>query len=221
MHSLAALLQLTDSALPTGAFSHSFGLESFLVEGDAATEQDLLAWLREYLETQLTLTDAAAIRRVYAGIRVAALDAELTALLASKQVRDASTRMGRRLLEIADDSFPSPGIDEYAQAMKTGECAGHFVVAFALIGMAEAVDEDALVEAYLHSAIASLVANAVRAIPLGQLAGQRVLSAMRGELAAAVASSRAVNDNHFGATSPLLEIQQMRHEHLHARMFAS
>lgn len=222
MRSLAALLQLTDSALPTGAFSHSFGLESYLDSGEVTDEHELLAWLQQYLATQLTLTDAAAIRRVYADPSgIDSLDAELNALLVPRQVRDASVRMGRRLLEIAAESFPSTSIEAYASALRSGSCTGHLVLAFALIGLNEEVDEETLVEAYLHSALAALVANAVRAIPLGQLAGQRVLTAIRTDLPAAIVRSRTVDELSFGAAAPALEIQQMRHEHLHARMFAS
>lgn len=82
-------------------------------------------------------------------------------------------------------------------------------------------DEDTLVEAHLHSSIVSLTANAVRAIPLGQLAGQRVISSLRAEIGRAADLSRIVGELDFGAATPALEINQMRHEHQHARMFAS
>lgn len=239
MPGLPALLQLADSALPTGAFSNSFGLEGYLESGEVASEDQLLAWLREYLAVQLALTDAVAIRRACRAVPtpqeagrsgasarnreadLAALDAELSALLVPRQIREASTRMGRRLLEIAADAFPSCAADAYAGSVRAGACAGHFVLAFAVAGAGQGFDEETLVEAYLHSSLATMVANAVRAIPLGQLAGQRVLAALGTEIPAAAERSRTLDEFDFGAAAPALEIRQMRHEHQHARLFAS
>lgn len=232
--SLAALLQLTDSALPTGAFSHSFGLEPYLDRSEVTDEHTLLMWLEGYLSTQLTFTDAVAARRAcrlaaalleqpggaaLAGLQE--LDAELGALLIPRQLREASLRMGRRLLEIARESFPSPAVDAYAEAVAAGDCQGHFVLAFALAAHGLGFDEDTVVEAHLSAALTSLAYNAVRAIPLGQLSGQRVLAGVRARVPAAVERSRTAEERHFGSAAPALEIHQMRHEHQRARMFAS
>ncbi|MDP5225775.1 MULTISPECIES: urease accessory protein UreF [Arthrobacter] len=236
MASLAALLHLVDSALPTGAFSHSFGLESFIDSGQVHDEASLAAWLRGYLDTQLTYTDAVAVRRAcrlaadlseegsagaVARAGLSRLDGELGALLIARQIREASRRMGRRLLEIASDSFPSAEVDAYRAAVDAEDCQGHAVLAFALAGAGQGYDEDTLVEAHLHATLTTLGYNAVRAIPLGQLAGQRVLTAVRAGLPAAVERSRTADARHFGAAAPALEIHQMRHEHQRARMFAS
>ncbi|WP_342745570.1 urease accessory protein UreF [Sinomonas mesophila] len=150
-----------------------------------------------------------------------ALDVELTALLVPAQIRQASLRMGRRLLEIAAENFASDAVASYAADVAAGTCAGHYPIAFALAGAGQGIDEETLVEAYLYSTLTSLTQNAVRAIPLGQLAGQRVLGGLRAHVPAAVVRSRAADPRHFGAAAPALEIHQMRHEHQRARMFAS
>jgi urease accessory protein len=230
MSQLAALMQLTDSALPTGAFSHSFGLEAYLESGEVHDERSLLSWLDGYLATQLTYTDAIAIRRACRAVPAVggpdlggleALDAELTALLVPAQIRAASLKMGRRMIEIAQESFPSEGVKAYSRAIADNRCTGHYTIAFALAGAGQGLDEETLAEAYLYSTLTSLTYNAVRAIPLGQLAGQRILATLRRKVPAAVVRSRTADRRHFGAAAPALEIHQMRHEHQRARMFMS
>jgi urease accessory protein len=76
-------------------------------------------------------------------------------------------------------------------------------------------------ESYLAGAAAALVQNAVRAVPLGQMAGQRLLGRLRPAIAAAAARVLELPAEDFGAAAPGLEVAQMRHEHLRARMFMS
>jgi urease accessory protein len=149
------------------------------------------------------------------------LDAELTALLIPAQIRAASLKMGRRVLEIARDSFPSDGVEAYAEAVADNRCTGHYTIVFAVAGTGQGLDEESLVEAYLYSTLTALTYNAVRAIPLGQLAGQRILATLRTKVPSAVVRSRIADPRHFGAAAPALEIHQMRHEHQRARMFMS
>ncbi|WP_115790134.1 urease accessory protein UreF [Arthrobacter silvisoli] len=216
-----ALQQLTDSALPTGAFAHSFGFESYLERGLVHDEASFGTWLAAFLGQQLTYSDALAIRFLYEGMPLAELDEHLSAQLLPRQVREASTKMGGRLLEIGSEVFPSPELEAYRAAVATGRAAGHQPLAFAVVACSLDIPLEEALPAYLFAAVTSLTQNAVRAIPLGQNAGQRVLRAAHDGVAAAVERVRTLTPDDFGAVSPGLEISQMRHERQRARMFMS
>jgi len=216
-----ALQQLTDSALPTGAFAHSLGFETYIERGLVHDEESFGAWLAAYVGQQLTYSDGLAVRFVYEDVPVAELDVRLTALLLPRQLREASIKMGGRLLEIGAEVFPSAGLEEYRGLVAAGRAAGHQPLAFAVVARSLGVPLAEALAAYLFATVTSLTQNAVRAIPLGQNAGQRLLRSAADDVAAAVGKIRHLTPDDFGAVSPGLEISQMRHERQRARMFMS
>ncbi len=129
--------------------------------------------------------------------------------------------MGGRLLEIGGEVFPSPALGLYRDLVATGRAAGHQPLAFAVVARSLGVPMEEALAAYLFAAATSLTQNAVRAIPLGQNAGQRLLRQAADDVAAAVERIPRLSPDDFGAVSPGLEISQMRHERQRARMFMS
>lgn len=216
-----ALQQLTDSALPTGAFAHSLGFETYVDAGIISDEASFGVWLRAFIGQQLSYSDGLAIRFLYEGADVAELDALLSASLLPRQVREASVKMGTRLLEIGTDVFPSPPLALYRGLVTGGRAAGHQPLAFAVVARSLGVPLPDALAAYLFATVTSLTQNAVRAIPLGQNAGQRLLRMAADDVAAAVERIAHLSPDDFGAVSPGLEISQMRHERQRARMFMS
>ncbi len=105
--------------------------------------------------------------------------------------------------------------------MGSGRAAGHQPLAFAVVARSLGVPLPEALAAYLFAAVTSLTQNAVRAIPLGQNAGQRLLRKAADDVAAAVERAGSLDRSDFGAVSPGLEISQMRHERQRARMFMS
>jgi urease accessory protein len=226
------LMQLCDSALPTGAFSHSFGLETYLERGAVHDEASFGLWLRQFIGTQLLYCDGLAIRLCGEALERAApapaaledvweLDRMVTAQALPLQLRAAGITMGQRMLQIGTEIFPTPALAAYRAQISAGRCAGHTALAFALIAHGLRVPPAEMLQAYIFSTATSLTQNAVRAIPLGQSAGQRVLRLAHRDVAAAAAAVTALHAEDLGAVAPGLEIAQMRHEHQRARMFMS
>jgi urease accessory protein len=216
-----ALQQLVDSALPTGAFAHSLGFETYVDAGVVADEVGFGRWLAAFISQQLTYSDGLAIRFLFEGADVLELDALLSASLLPREVREASVKMGLRLLEIGVEVFPSAELGLYRDLVTTGRAAGHQPLAFAVVARSLGVPLPEALGAYLFATVTSLTQNAVRAIPLGQNAGQRLLRQAADDVAAAVERIPHLAPDDFGAVSPGLEISQMRHERQRARMFMS
>ena len=240
------LAQLCDSALPTGAFSHSFGLETYICEGVVDGEASFVSWLRALVSTQLTFSEGLGLRLAFEAVAaddweaIAHLDALLVAQAVPLQVRRAGVTMGRRMLTIARLALEGTDggrlLSRYAALIDTGVtgnagdtggtkgsggCRSHPAIVLAIAGYALEAPPAAVTAAYLQSSVISLTQNAVRAIPLGQDAGQRAIASVRGDVRAAVRRIGGLDEMDLGAAAPGIEISQMRHERQRARMFMS
>jgi urease accessory protein len=221
------LAQLSDSAAPTGAFAHSFGMETALEDALVTDEATCEAWMLHYIAGALTLSDALGVRLADEALTRGDHEAfmsvcrQLVAALAPSEIRQASRTIGARMLCIAADGFPGPAVVAYEAAIRRGEVFGHPAMAMAACGHDHAAPWRATALTSLHGAVTSLVGVAVRAIPLGQNAGQRVLAHLNPALRAAVRRASGAHPDELGAASPALEIAQMRHRWQHSRMFMS
>ncbi|PIC63938.1 urease accessory protein UreF [Sporosarcina sp. P13] len=224
---LLSLFQLCDSNLPTGAFSHSFGLETYIQENKVHDKDSFSQWLRMYLSGQLIYTDGLACRLVYEALErndmdaIWTLDRKITMQALPRETREGTHKMGERMLTIGYDLYPSPTLSLYKEKIKNEEAFGHPAIVFTAIAHQLQVPQNVIVSTYLYSSISSLTQNAVRGIPLGQTAGQYILRDIQQWITKAVETIETMDVDDFGAVAPGLEISQMKHERVHIRIFMS
>jgi urease accessory protein len=224
---LLSLLQFCDSNFPSGAFSHSFGLETYIQDGRVKDKETFARWLRIYLDRQLVYADGLACRLAYEAIEqnrieeLWQLDRVMIAQNLPRESREAGRRMGERMIRLGDDLFSLPLLTEYRERIRAKRSFGHPALAFAIIAHHLQIPKEEGVLSFLYTSVATLVQNGVRGIPLGQTDGQRLLMELQSHLTQAAQKIQQLQPEDLGAVSPGLEIAQMRHERLHVRLFMS
>ncbi|MFJ7974217.1 urease accessory protein UreF [Peribacillus sp. JNUCC 23] len=224
---ILSLFQLCDSNLPTGGFSHSYGLETYIQEGKVHDQATFAKWLHVYLNEQLIYSDGLASHLVYEALenndfqKIWKLDRMLTVQSLPRETRDGTQRMGERMLSLVEALYDVPVLSEYRNRIKEKKSFGHSSIVFTIIGHHLGVPKSTTTLYYLYSAISSLIQNAVRAIPLGQTAGQKTIQEFQKELVKATEKIQDLDEADFGITSPGLELAQMKHERVNIRIFMS
>jgi urease accessory protein len=222
-----SLFQLCDSNFPTGAFSHSYGLESYIQENIVHDQATFAQWLQVYLNEQLVYSDGLATRLVYESLennemeKVWKIDRMLMVQNLPRETRDGSQRMGERMLKLVESLYQNPILAQYRERIQQKKSFGHPAIVFTMIGHHLGVSQENTTLYYLYSTVSSLVQNAVRAIPLGQTAGQKIIQEFQAALAKATEKIQLLDEEDFGIVSTGLELAQMMHERVNIRIFMS
>lgn len=226
---LLSLMRLASPALPIGGFSYSQGLESAIDAGWVATEADVRDWISSLLHANIGRFDAPLCMALF---RAVAADDDDAAMrlherwLASREtaeLRAETLQMGQSLLQMLAglelDAALAARVD---QLRSTGACA--LPLAWALAARALGLAPLAALAAWCWAWLENQVMAAIKAVPLGQQAGQRLFSALRPALALVLERASLATEDLPTAWSnfaPGFAIASARHETQYSRLFRS
>lgn len=224
---LTALLHLASPALPVGAFSYSQGLESAIDAQWIVDERTASEWIEGGLANVLArcelpfLSHQIARWNAHDAAAIAALttaDGEFLASRESAELRRETEQMGWSLKQLClslewGDAARRETLAALAPAAQPS--------AFAFAVAAHGIETQAALAAYAFSWAENQVAAALKAVPLGQMAGQRIIVSLRGAIEAAVERAMATPPDAIHTFAPMLGVLSARHELQYSRLFRS
>ena len=222
--SLLHLLQLCSPSLPVGAYSYSQGLEAAMESGYVKDEASARAWIVDMLDEVVARFEAPVTWRLLQAF--AERDAEAVAFwnalfIASRdsaEFRAETIQMGYSLGKLLPELVPD---DAELLALLGAQAELPFPTALAAAAVALQVPADEALLGMLFSWAENQVLACVKSVPLGQVAGQRLLLSMRPHIEQAANIARTLADDELSNWSPGLSLLSMQHEVQYSRLYRS
>ncbi|NGM68956.1 urease accessory protein UreF [Natronolimnobius sp. AArcel1] len=221
-------LRLSDSFLPVGGYTASYGLEQYLNEGRIETHDELEAVVAAFLRRVVGPCEVVALSNAHAASADAALDAfcavdeRLHAVTMPREFRESSTKAGAKLCELLFEVDGDRAFDAaVANAIDADETPGHYPVVFGAVAQTRGLSRREACLAYAHAFVTGLLGAAQRLGRFGHTAIQSILESLRPVIAAVCDRYVERDPSAMVSFAPLAEIMGMRHERAGRRLFMS
>ncbi|ONI44205.1 hypothetical protein AN641_01135 [Candidatus Epulonipiscioides gigas] len=217
-NNLYLLMQVNDSSFPIGAYTQSYGLESYVVYDQIKTKEDALNYILTNLKTTMSYTELLAVSLSFDYTKanqidnLCKLDKKLLALKSAKEIRDASLKLGSR----------------FAKAISSMDIAFlknlnllNYSVLYGALWSCIGISKKTALSFYIYSQTSAMVTNCVKLVPLSQTAGQQILYEISKEYDNIIDNVFSMNESDLGLSTPALDIRCMQHEILYSRLYMS
>ena len=214
------LLRLASPALPVGAYSYSQGLEWAVAADWVHDEASAGTWIEEHLILVLGRFElplmAAALRAWHNDdVREAQrLNGLFLASREARELREETAQMGHSLMSLARQ------LPEFsALPMEAGDWS--YPLALSRLAAYLQLEEADVLHAYAFAWLENQVAAAIKAVPLGQVAGQRLISALSARIPETCEAAFELPEAAWNSNAPGLVIASCLHETQYTRLFRS
>jgi len=209
---------------PVGAYAYSHGLEWAVEAGDIRDEGSLLDWLGDVCTYGSLRNDLILARQAHRaaqaedGDTLATLNDLALALAPSRELHLETSQQGRSFLDATLGAWPCASLSALARHL-SGPVA--YPVAVGASAGAHGLAPEPTLAAYGLAFIQNLVSAALRAAPVGQTAGTRIIAALAPRLTALATETKDADLNALGAATIRLDLGSFRHETQYSRIFRS
>ena len=220
---LLQLIWLASPALPVGGFSYSEALEAAIDHEHVHDEATCAEWLADQLHLSQARGDMALMAQAIPAwqtmntARLQQLSAWVHASRETQEMRLQTEQMGRSLLDWL--RIQNKATDAALQLCSELRPTYPMTMSLAL-SLAHAPLEQAL-QAYAFGWAENMTQAALKAVPLGQVSGQKILARLAQEIPEAVQHAMALSDDARQAFCPMLAVMSARHETQYSRLFRS
>lgn len=218
-----SMFQLSDSFFPTGAYALSNGLE-VIAKKRKIGAQELQELVQTYIVQQVGPADCCALGHAFDCAKSADVvgiieaDDALFSIKMVAEARGASARSGTQLVRCVGEFAMSEGLAGYARAIKAGSASGIYPVALAVACEALDVPRQRAAEMLLYSFCVSVTGAALRLGIIDHFAAQKVLHGVKPTIEKAAKNAECPLDAMW-QFAPAIDIAQMEHERMDAKMF--
>ena len=221
-----SMLQLGDSFFPTGMYTTSSGLETLFYDGRIKTKQEIIEFITVCLQYQIGPADCAALSNAYDFAKkenitkIIEIDHILFSMKLIKEIREASTRSGRQLLNCLLSFVPDNNlISSYYNSIKNKTANGIYPVALALASNSLNIKKERACLILLYGFTVSITGAALRLGMLQHIEGQQVIHELKPIITSVINNNIKRHFSNLWQFSPGIDLVQMKHESMDSKMF--
>ena len=229
VNSLISLLHIADPTLPIGGYSHSNGLETYVQKGLVNSTETAALFLNNMLSSSILHNDAAYVRLAYEAMkekdsyeRIVVLDEECSAMKSPREIREASHKLGTRLLKIfIEEGQKCDFLTKFGDYVTKNIRVGNYPVVYGALCYLMEIPLEEAITAFYFSTATGMVTNAVKLVPLGQLEGQKILFEVKRNIPSWVEKTMNLEEEKIGLSNVGFDLRSMQHERLYSRLYMS
>ena len=225
--SLLKLLHLGSPMLPVGAFSYSQGLEWMVESGAVVNRVSAQIWIFDVLRWSVGRFEAPLLLAAHRGwsddddASVAELNRWMLATRETRELRAETEQLGYSFRRWCADSA---AVDAPMLARLDAIATPTWPIVFAGVASSWAIEPHDMLSTYLWTWVENQVGAALKAVPLGQTDGQKILLAAPAIIDAVSIAAMSFAGGHprdWPTQCPGLAIASSRHETQYSRLFRS
>jgi len=207
MSDLLTLTQWLSPAFPLGSFSYSHGLEWFIDADEVTDGSQLQSWLDDTLTFGAGRSDAIILSLTHRGHDPQEMAQLARALCTGKERWEETWAQGQAFGQTLAQMKDQPSVD-YPLPVAVGLAARDLDLGPQIV-----------TEMYLHAFVSNLISVGVRFIPIGQTAGQRILSALHPRIVVVAGQAVVARQSDIATAAIRGDLASLMHETQDVRLF--
>lgn len=219
-------MQLADSFFPSGMFSMSNGLESYVKHNMIRTDDDILRFIKQQIEFQIIPCDCMVFLTTLEAAKnndlsaIVDIDNRLYSMKLVKEIRSASVRSGSQILNcVIQMSSNKKLAAQYKKKIESKETPGTYPVCLGISANCFDIPKQSAVRMMLYSYCISVIGASIRLGITQHINGQRILTQLANDINILSKNIKKKPVANIWQLTPLTDILQMIHEHDDSRMF--
>ncbi|MGN1318536.1 MAG: urease accessory protein UreF [Lachnospirales bacterium] len=219
------LLQINDSLFPIGAYSHSYGLETYIQKDLLKGEDSIREYINNKIKYSLANTELLGAKLAYENAcnmeKIEELDNILTVSKSPVEIRQASLKMGSRFLKTINKCNLNLQYDYFNNYINMEYTQKHHCIAYGVLCCSANISIKTMLNNFLYSQVSAMITNCVKLVPLSQNIGQKLLYDTFDIMENTVCDVIEMSEDMFCASTPAFDIRCMEHERLYSRLYMS
>ena len=222
------LFQINDALFPIGAYSHSYGLETYIQKNLVRDVDSAYEYLKSNLMSNFLYSELLSIYLAYEYASrnntkgIIKIDSILNNSKSSREVRIASQKLGSRFIKTllsTEINYKNNNFLDYVNKSKNN--LPTHTVAYGVFCQSVGIERERAIEGFLYSYTSSTITNCVKSIPLSQTQGQQLLYKSHDIFEEVINKLDELTIDDLCLSTPGFDIRCMQHENLYSRLYMS